>query len=396
MSKRKWISAAVAGLTIGMLAVGHDHWPYKLIGKGYTYLTNPESVQRSMESHDKMNWYQDQSGSAAVFEGERGKLIVHDGYPSLYFDQDGVGISQEQLIVATNIALMKPEERDRALVIGYGTGASSGVAADHFEHLRIYEIREAMVDLSKAQFGKESRYVFDRENVDIEYQDGIVGVESSDNSYNVIFVNIPSPGFKGAEKIWSVETLQTLKKKLKPGGVMNMWMHLGLGIESASIMRNTIDAVFDECRTFAIGAGYYSISCGDGISDRSIQNINDYPEFHWRFGDEKTDFGDLVRAIEIKESSKEWRTTSSINTYNKPLLGAKAHYWPDQSRIDDQIKFASLFPPVTIKKFCEVAMDFQLIDHWDMYCRDETTPNVEVGFQGQPETTSIASEDPEE
>jgi spermidine synthase len=358
----------IVAISLLLLWAGFSNWPYTLIGTGYTYLTSPESVDRIVNSNDSMSWYQDQSGSAAVFENEHGKLIVHDGYPTLYFDDDGIGITQEQLIVATNISLLTPDERDRALIIGYGTGSSSGVAADHFNSLRIYEIREAMVDLSKAQFGEESRHVFDRDNVEIINQDGIIGVESSDRDYNAIFVNIPSPGFKGAEKIWSVETLRSLKDKLRPGGIINMWMHLGLGAESASIMRNTIDRVFDECRTFVIGSGYYSVSCGENIKSRDLLDINDYPEFHWHFSKMKTDFGKLARAAEIHEITTSWRTSGDVNTYDKPLLGVKAHYWPYQDNREKMKAFAEVFPPVNNDLFCDMAEYLGAYDHMDLYC----------------------------
>src|SRR5699024_1115144 len=122
---RRW--RGMLGLTT-LLGVGLAWWPYALIGAGYSFLYSEAGIVAVRKNLEDVRWNQDANGSAVVMVKDNGaRWMMHDGYPSLLFDGSGRLVYQESLIGAGLTALLPESKRNKALVLGFGTGISAGV-----------------------------------------------------------------------------------------------------------------------------------------------------------------------------------------------------------------------------------------------------------------------------
>jgi len=350
---RRW--RGMLGLTT-LLGVGLAWWPYALIGAGYSFLYSEAGIVAVRKNLEDVRWYQDANGSAVVLVKDNGaRWMMHDGYPSLLFDGSGRLVYQESLIGAGLTALLPESKRNKALVLGFGTGISAGVIAAHFAQVTVYEIRPAMLALARGNFAKNNRGVLDRANVTIKLQDGVLGAASNNVKYDGIWVNVPSPGMRGAEKILATETLVTLKHSLSDDGLVFFWMHTGMGRPALAVLNHTVTQTLGPCRYFLLGPRYLQLVCAPGMTRHAfmampVHQLGDYAVYA------DMDFGAAVAASELRPVDPGWDSQAPLHSYDKPWFDTRAlyiaHFDPKL-----QARVSKLFEPRYPKRFCSLMVD---------------------------------------
>ncbi len=119
--------------------------------------------------------------------------------------------------------------RERALVIGYGTGVTGRVFQDAgFKSVEIAELSGDVVKLANKHFAEVNGDVAKRNNVKIHVTDGrnFLMLAPADKPYDVISIEISSIWFAGAASLYNQEFYKLAKSRLADDGVLQQWVQL--------------------------------------------------------------------------------------------------------------------------------------------------------------------------
>lgn len=125
------------------------------------------------------------------------------------------------------LPLLHQSRRDNALVIGYGTGATSRVFYDAcFGHIDIAELSRDVVALADAYFPRTNSRVSGLPGVQTHITDGRNFLLLTRRNYDVISIEITSIWFAGAASLYNREFYQLARAKLRQDGVLQQWVQL--------------------------------------------------------------------------------------------------------------------------------------------------------------------------
>ena len=123
--------------------------------------------------------------------------------------------------------LLHTPRRERALVIGYGTGASAhAVQAAGFAELEIVELSADIVRLADRHFAAVNHGVTSRPGVRTYVTDGRNFLLLQPRTYDLISMEISSIWFAGAASLYNSEFYRLARARLAPGGVLQQWLQL--------------------------------------------------------------------------------------------------------------------------------------------------------------------------
>ena len=119
------------------------------------------------------------------------------------------------------------KQRQRAMVIGLGTGTSAGtMAAYDFENIDIVELSPAIVDAARDVFGGVNRHVLDDPRVRVILEDGRNVLLTRQQKIDVVSVELTSVWFAGAGNLYNKEFYELVAARLAEGGVLQQWFQL--------------------------------------------------------------------------------------------------------------------------------------------------------------------------
>lgn len=119
------------------------------------------------------------------------------------------------------------EKRERALVIGLGTGQSASVlGAAGFKAIDIADISPGIRGAARGYFKHINGGILDDERVHFHLEDGRNHLLRTADRYDVISMELTSVWFAGASNLYSREFYALAKKRLQPGGILQQWVQL--------------------------------------------------------------------------------------------------------------------------------------------------------------------------
>lgn len=123
--------------------------------------------------------------------------------------------------------LLHTDRRERALVIGYGTGVTSRVLHEAgFRRLEIAELSADIVTMADRHFGVVNRQVSSAPGVTLHVTDGRNLLLLGDSRYDLISIEISSIWFAGAAALYNREFYRLAKRRLAADGVLQQWIQL--------------------------------------------------------------------------------------------------------------------------------------------------------------------------
>jgi len=119
------------------------------------------------------------------------------------------------------------EKRDRALVIGLGTGTTTGVLSGYpFKQIDVAELSPSIVKAAKTTFAEVNRHVLDDKRTHVYLEDGRNMLLTGTTKYDAITIEVTSIWFAGAANLYNREFYELAKRRLSPGGVIQNWLQL--------------------------------------------------------------------------------------------------------------------------------------------------------------------------
>ena len=123
--------------------------------------------------------------------------------------------------------LLHTDARERALVIGYGTGVSARTMnAAGFRTVDIVELSADIVRMADRHFADVNGGASGRAGVNLYITDGRNFLLLQDRRYDIVSMEVSSIWFAGAASLYNREFYRLVKRRLRESGVLQQWMQL--------------------------------------------------------------------------------------------------------------------------------------------------------------------------
>jgi len=165
----------------------------------------------------------------------------------------------------------------RALVIGGGDGGSSEELLKHrtLEQVHMAELDPDVVEVSRQQFAKVHRGVFDDPRLKVTVGDGLAYLRSTAVRYDLVSMDLTDPVGPSVE-LYSPATFALAKGAMAPGGVLTLhigspWFHPGRVRQTISSLRQVFRVVVPYFAYIPIyGSVWGFATASDTLDPRSI------------------------------------------------------------------------------------------------------------------------------
>jgi len=208
-----------------------------------------------------------------VYETEElGRIFRLDGF-NMTSERDEF-FYHENLVHPAAVAHPGPR---RALVIGGGDGGSSEELLKHrtLEQVHMAELDPDVVEVSRQQFAKVHRGVFDDPRLKVTVGDGLAYLRSTAVRYDLVSMDLTDPVGPSVE-LYSPATFALAKGAMAPGGVLTLhigspWFHPGRVRQTISSLRQVFRVVVPYFAYIPIyGSVWGFATASDTLDPRSI------------------------------------------------------------------------------------------------------------------------------
>ncbi len=220
-TRSKWIwslGSILAGLSIVSLQTG---WNLSALTAGtnvyFTYQSYGDTVEY-LESID--------GGISSIASHNDGTRTVTTMLTNGKFQGD----NHDEMLAQCRFAfypLLHCRLRNKALLIGLGTGVTGGVLlASGFRSLDIAELSADIADLASRYFSDVNGGVLDDPRTNLYITDGRNLLLVGTDRYDLISIEISSIWFAGAANMYNREFYELARDHLAPRGVLQQWIQL--------------------------------------------------------------------------------------------------------------------------------------------------------------------------
>jgi spermidine synthase len=176
--------------------------------------------------------------------------VVQDrGVKTLLTNGKFQGDNAEEIPVqhrAANLPTLFTAGRERALVVGLGTGVTLAALAAHgFGEIVCAELSRPIIEAAREHFSDVNGGILDAPNLRLVEEDGRSVLLESPDRYDVVTVEVSSIWFAGVGSIYSREFYQLAKARLRRHGVLLQWFPIHhLSARNLFLVVNTVRSVF--------------------------------------------------------------------------------------------------------------------------------------------------------
>jgi len=165
---------------------------------------------------------------------EMGRIFRLDGF-NMTSERDEF-FYHENLVHPAAVAHPAPR---RALVIGGGDGGSSEELLKHpsLEQVHMAELDPAVIEVSRAQFGRVHRGVFDNPRLKVTVGDGLAYLRETPVRYDLVSMDLTDPVGPSVE-LYSPATFALAKGAMAAGGALTL--HIGSPFSHPDRVRATL------------------------------------------------------------------------------------------------------------------------------------------------------------
>ena len=297
-------------------------WPASLLQLSYREYIKAEVLNRALASvagFEELRKFDENVKLIRTLGGDT--EVVINGYRSLVSShRDRTNL--KELIVGAVPALFA-QRRERALVLGVGTGITAGAAASLFEETTGVEINPA-VSAALPKFSEHNLNLLQQPKFKLVLEDGLSFLATTDRRYDAIISTVTSPLYFSSSKLYTLEFFQLAKSRLAPGGVYAMWFDSRVTPEGAKIIFETIRQTFADCQLVYLSPVYSEVVCGTqplffhGLEER------EWPmQLRTRINAErfKLATAEFLRLLVLPEHRiMMTRWNAPLNTFDRPQL----------------------------------------------------------------------------
>ncbi len=254
-----------------------------------------------------------------VPDGEIEKLHedIHGGVTTVVRDRDGQhtmltngkfqGNDSEEVQDNRGFAYLPAlfaKKKDNALVIGLGTGTTTGaVAAFGFKSVDVAELSPAITDYAGTTFKKVNRNVLGDPRVHVLFEDGRNVLLLGQKQYDLITIEVTSIWFAGAANLYNREFYSLANARLADGGYLQQWLQLHhTNRRTVATIIATMREAFPHMALFVTGHQGHMIGSRSPLTATRVglKALGEDPNVSQILGDEH--LVDYVKGIVLDES----------------------------------------------------------------------------------------------
>jgi spermidine synthase len=250
----RWVAAAVVPILAALSIWGVPMIPWGLIAHGrhmVTYveymvpgITEPEKLSRGGDPYKVFCTYarEGRNVSIAVTESSTGVRSFH-GAGKVQASNDPQDMRLQRML--GHLVALAHGDPESVLVVACGAGVTAGsfVPYPSVKRIVICDIEPLVPQYVAPLFGKENYNVVSDPRTQLVYDDGRHYVSTTHEKFDVITSDPIDPWVKGCAALNTVEYYEMCKARLKPGGIMALWMPL---YESSPDTAKSLIATFFE------------------------------------------------------------------------------------------------------------------------------------------------------
>ena len=195
--------------------------------------------------------------------------IHYNGLPEISVG-DPTRVNTAEITVGMIPALLAPR-RERALVLGLGSGITAGTVASLCAHTDVVDVNLAAVRLAGA-LGFANFDVLDNPGFAFHNQDGRRYLaRTRDVRYDLVVNTVSTPKFYAAAKVYTVEFFDSVRRSLAPDGVYATWFSPSdTSPQGARILLAGLASRFAHCALATVRGPYCVAACSDRPLDAQL------------------------------------------------------------------------------------------------------------------------------
>jgi spermidine synthase len=245
--------AILTGFVLLFAGAYGKFWDENLLYYGHTKFHSKKALKKAQKTTffpEKFKGYQD---VFAINWVNNKPYFFINGYVSIPLDSPA-----EKIVGAFSSIFV--HNTDKALILGTGSGATAGTVSLIFDDIDTVEINPVVID----NLHRMAKFNFDIENnerVKIINDDAINYTKTCDKRYSLIINTVTSPLYFSSAKLYTIDFLKDVRKRLEPGGVYVTWFDGRIGDRGLDIILKTISESFDYCAIGSVRSAYFLLIC---------------------------------------------------------------------------------------------------------------------------------------
>ena len=206
-----------------MSAIAQVKLDYNSLSSGANVYFYPQRWGETIDHAESIDGGLTTVAKAATPKGEVLTLLTNGKFQG----NDALGGEMQAQVGFALAPLLHQERRERALVIGYGTGVTTRVFhAAGFKQVEVAELSGDVARLADQHFGSVNKRVSQGPGVTMRITDGRNLLLLSPDRYDIISLEISSIWFAGAASLYNQEFYRLACAKMQPDGVLQQWMQM--------------------------------------------------------------------------------------------------------------------------------------------------------------------------
>ena len=250
--RRRPLAWAPAVAVVALLAAQPRSLDYTALASGANVYFAAQAFGRVIDHAESVDGGLTTVTAIAAPGKEALRVLLTNGKFQGTNDLGGEGVAQSGIALSP---LLHTPARERALVIGYGTGMTARVLHDAgFAALDIVDLSADIVRLANRHFGDVNGQVTSRPGVHTSVTDGRNFLLLQERTYGLISLEVSSIWFAGAAALYNREFYALAKRRLAAGGVLQQWLQLhNIHPQDVLTILGTVRAEFRHVWLYLIG-----------------------------------------------------------------------------------------------------------------------------------------------
>lgn len=264
-------SSLPVGLVVALFAIQPETFDYDKLASGANVYFAPQSWGKVVDHSESVDGGLTAVAMVTLPNGEQQKTLLTNGK---FQGNDSIKGEMQAQIGFALAPLLHTNVRERALVIGYGTGVTTrALNAAGFKQVDMVDLSADIVRMANKHFQKVNGGVTTKNGVNTYVTDGRNFLLLQDKQYDLIGLEISSIWFAGAASLYNREFYQLVNSRLAPHGVLQQWVQLH-HLSNQDILR-IIGSVRSEFRyvwLYLIGGQGIIVATNDASRKPDFQN----------------------------------------------------------------------------------------------------------------------------
>jgi tetratricopeptide (TPR) repeat protein len=215
-----------------------------------------------LSPRDQVITFKSRADSATLIRFSSGlEWVTYNGHTSIFVRKDS-RINPAEMISGVIPGLYAPRH-DKALVLGIGTGISSGVMSSIFKSTDVVDLNGAFFKMLP-EVSYANLNLLQNSSVALHLCDGRVFLIGKEGVYDAILNTTEAPDYFAAPKLYTVEFYQRAARALKPDGVFCTWVSTPeMSEEGIELVLSALRKSFAYCDLALLESSYCQFTCSN-------------------------------------------------------------------------------------------------------------------------------------